>query len=144
MKTETNNAEFSRLSALTRKHLQKGSLEWYSFDMKCMAKVYDSEERYIDKAKVLMIAFYIDLSGVGQAPFVDWAAICSLKAAIERSDMDEYQVRELYRDVVRADTTPRHIMSVSDSLYLLELSLFDRESEVTAIIDDLWAKSIVK
>jgi len=36
---------------------------------------------------------------------------------------------------VRTDITPRHIMSVSDSLYLLELALEGRDHEVGTIID---------
>ena len=46
------------------------------------------------------------------------------------------QVKELYLDSVRSETTPRHIMTVSDSLYLMELSLADREYEVGAILDN--------
>lgn len=136
MGIENNNAEFTRLSRECQRHLQAGQLDWYSFDLKSMAKLLDRERKYVDKAKVLMIAFYIDLSGIGHPPFVDRAVICSLKAAIRQSGMDEYQVKGLYLDSVRSDTTPRHIMTVSDSLYLLELSLDDRDDEVGAIIDN--------
>lgn len=133
---EKNNAEYTRLSRECQRHLRAGQLDWYSFDLKSMAKILSMEEKYVDKAKVLMIAFYIDLSGVGHPPFVDRAAVCSLKAAIRQSGMDEYQVKELYLESVRSDTTPRHIMTVSDSLYLLELSLNDRELLVNSIIEN--------
>lgn len=133
---ENNNAEFTRLSRECQRHLRAGQLEWYSFDLKSMAAVLDREHKYVDKAKVLMIAFYVDLSGVGHTPFVDRALIRSLKTAIQKSGMDEYEVKGLYLDSVRSDTTPRHIMTVSDSLYLMELSLLDREYEVGAIIDN--------
>lgn len=136
MESEQNNCEFTRLSQECQRHLRAGMLDWYAFDLKSMAALYGRERKYVDKAKVLMVAFYIDLSGVCHPPFVDRAAICSLKAAIQKSGMDEYQVRGLYLDSVRSDTTPRHIMTVSDSLYLLELSLLDREYEVGAIIDN--------
>lgn len=136
MGIESNNAEFTRLSRESQRHLRTGQLDWYSFDLKSMANVLENERKYVDKAKVLMIAFYIDLSGVGHPPFVDRAVVISLKAAIRKSGMDQYQAKELYLDSVRSDTTPRHIMTVSDSLYLLELSLADREYEVGAIIDN--------
>lgn len=139
-----NNEVFERLSRESHRHIQEGRLEWYSFDLKSMAAVLDLERRYIDKAKFLMIAFYIDLSGVGHTPFVDRSVICSLKAAIQKSEMDEYQVKELHLDSVRSDTTPRHIMTVSDSLYLLELSLLDREKEVCAILDNFRLNSHVE
>lgn len=133
---ERNNAEYTRLSRECQRHLRAGQLDWYSFDLKSMAKVLSMEGKYVDKAKVLMIAFYIDLSGVGHPPFVDRAAVSSLKTAIRQSGMDEYQVKELYLESVRSDTTPRHIMTVSDSLYLMELSLDDREYEVGAILEN--------
>ncbi|MBR3972881.1 MAG: hypothetical protein IKJ99_02875 [Oscillospiraceae bacterium] len=133
---ERNNVEYTRLSRECQRHLRAGRLDWYSFDLKSMAKILSMEGKYVDKAKVLMIAFYIDLSGVGHPPFVDRAAVISLKTAIRQSGMDEYQVKELYLESVRSDTTPRHIMTVSDSLYLMELSLDDREYEVGAILDN--------
>lgn len=141
---ENNNAEFTRLSRESQRHLREGKLDRYSFDLKSMATVLDSERKYIDKAKVLMIVFYIDLSGIGHIPFVDRALICSLKAAIKQSGMDEYQVKRLYLDSVRSDTTPWHIMTVSDSLYLLELSLLDREYEVGKILDNFHLKKRVE
>ena len=134
MGIESNNAEFTRLSRESQRHLRAGRLDWYSFDLKSMANVLDLEQKYIDKTKVLMVAFYVDLSGVGHPPFVDRAVVTSLKAAIRQSGMDEYQVKGLYLEEVRADTTPRHIMTVSDSLYIMELALSDREYEVGAIL----------
>lgn len=139
-----NNAEFARLSRECQRHLRAGDLEWYSFDLKSMAQILDMEKKYVDKAKVLMIAYYIDLSGFRRKPFVDRALIASLKAAIERSGMDEYQVKELYLDTVRSDTTPCHIMSVGDSLYLLELSFDGKEYEVAAILDNIRRKNHVE
>lgn len=139
-----NNAEFTRLSRECQRHLQAGDLEWYSFDLKSMAQILDMEKKYVDKAKVLMIAFYIDLSGFRRRPFVDRALIFSLQSAIKQSGMDEYQVKELYLDTVRSDTTPCHIMSVSDSLYLMELSVDGKESEVAAILDNILTKNHVE
>lgn len=137
MENEINNAEFTRLSRECQRHLRSGQMDWYSFDLKSMAAVLDRERKYVDKAKVLMIAFYVDLSGIGHVPFIDRALIRSMKETIQKSGMDEYQVKELYLDSVRYDTTPRHIMTVSDSLHLMELSLLGRKYEVGAITDNL-------
>ena len=62
---------FARLSELSHLHLQSGRLAQYSCDLKCMAKVLDMEAKYVDEAKLQMVAFYVDLSGVGNAPFID-------------------------------------------------------------------------
>lgn len=134
-KNKDQEDAFRRTSRLSHRHLKSGSLDWYSYDMKQMATLLDREHRYKDKAKVLMVAFYIDLSGIGHAPFVDRSLVCMMKSAVKKSGMDVYELRDLYLDVVRPDITPRHIMSVSDSLYLLELALKGRDHEVGTIID---------
>ena len=134
-KNKDQDEAFRRATKWSQHHMKTGSLDWYSYDMKHMATLFDREQRYTDKAKVLMVAFYIDLSGVNHPPFIDRALILMMKNAIKKSGMDMYSIRELYMDVVRKDITPRHIMSVGDSLYLLELSLEGRDHEVGRIID---------
>lgn len=134
-KNKDQEEAFKRATWWSQKHMKKGDLDWYSYDLKHMATLFDREQRYNDKAKVLMVAFYIDLSGVKHSPFVDRALICMMKSAVKKSGMDTYQFREMYLDAVRTDITPRHIMSVSDSLYLLELALEGRDHEVGTIID---------
>ena len=134
-KNKDQDEAFRRATKWSQHHMKTGALDWYSYDMKHMATLFDRERRYTDKAKVLMVAFYIDLSGVNHPPFVDRALICMMKSAISKSGMDVYMLRELYLDVVRKDITPHHIMSVGDSLYLLELSLEDKDYEVGRIID---------
>ena len=143
-KIEDQNEMFRRTTKWSQHHLKTGALDWYSFDMKQMASIFDREHRYKDKAKVLMVAFYIDLSGVNHPPFVDRSLICMMKRAVAESGMDTYELRELYLDVVRSDLTPSHIMSVSDSYYLLELSLEGRDFEVGSIIDGFRLANSVK
>lgn len=139
-----NNAEYTRLSNECQRHMRAGLLEWYSRDLKSMAKILDREKKYTDEAKTLMIAFYIDLSGVGEQPWVDWDAISNLRRAVQKANMDLYAMRGLFLDAVRRDTTPRHIMRVTDAMYVLELSLSDRNSEVATIIDRFRLENRVK
>lgn len=141
MQTDSRE-EFARLSAESQRHLRSGKLGWYSFDLKQVATLFGREQKYIDKMKALMLAFYIDLSG--QAPFVDRAVILDLKNAIQKSGMNKYQVKELYLNVAHAGKMPQHLMTVSDSLYLLELSIENRDMEVGAIIDNFRLISRVK
>lgn len=129
-----NNAEYRVLSQGCQKHLRSGNLPGYSDDLKKMAGVLLRENKYTDMVKVLMVAFYVDLCGIGCRSYVDPELKRRLRFAVERSGMDEYQVKRLYFDAVRPDTTPRHIMTVSDSLYLLELTLDGRDYEVMTII----------
>ena len=130
----THDEEFKRLSALCRMHLKAGMLDWYAFDLKSMAALLGREGKHIDKLKVLMVAFYIDLSGVGMAPFIDDALVASLEEAAHQSGLNKHQIDELYLEAVRADTTPSHVMTVSDSRYILELSLSGRKDEADEIL----------
>lgn len=141
MQTE-NSGEFARLSAECQWHLRSGVLDWYSFDLKQVATLFGREQKYIDKTKTLMLAFYIHLSG--QSPFVDRTVVVGLKNAIRKSGLDNYQVKELYLNIAHTEKTPKHLMTVSDSLYLLELSLENRNMEVGAIIDNFRLISNVK
>lgn len=133
----TNNEDFARVSAESRRHLKAGMLDWYAFDLKNMGAILGKEGKYTDKLKVLMLAFYIDLSGASQEPFIDRALLASITKAAVRSGLDKHQIDELYMDTVRPDTTPGHIMTVKDSLYLLELCLAGRENEADDIVAGL-------
>ena len=84
----THDEEFKRLSALCRMHLKAGMLDWYAFDLKSMAALLGREGKHTDKLKVLMVAFYIDLSGVGMAPFIDDALVASLEEAARQSGLN--------------------------------------------------------
>ena len=67
-----------------------------------------------------------------------------MKKAIEKSGMDEQQIRDLYLDSVRLDTTPRHIMSVEDSLKILEYSLAGNDKMAKELVKRLRLASTVK
>lgn len=130
----TYDEEFKRLSALCRMHLKAGMLDWYAFDLKSMAALLGREGKHTDKLKVLMVAFYIDLSGVEMDPFIDDALVASLEEAANQSGLDKHQIDELYLETVRSDTTPSHVMTVSDSRYILELTLSGRKGEADGIL----------
>ena len=129
-----NNAEYTRLSKECQRHLRAGMIEWYSRDLKNMAKILDREKKYTDVATTLMVAFYIDLSGVGEQPWMDWDAIRNIRRSVERANLDLYAMRGLFLDAVRSDTTPRHIMRVTDAMYVLEIALSGDRTEAQTII----------
>lgn len=129
--------DFSELSADCRRHLKAGRLDLFSCDLKIMGDVLCREGKRTDELKVLMLAFYIDLSGAYQEPFIDKVSMAHIRSTVSQSKLDEHQIRELYMDTARADATPRHAMTVSDSLYLLELCIAGRDAEADAILAGL-------
>lgn len=132
----TNNEEFARLSGECRRHLRAGMLDWFAFDLKEMGALLGKEGRYQDKLKVLMLAFYIDLSGACQPAFIDHSLTVSLTSAATESGLESYQIDELYMETVREDVTPRHVMTVKDSLYLLQLCIAGKREEAEKLLAD--------
>ncbi|MBE6954476.1 MAG: hypothetical protein E7449_01015 [Ruminococcaceae bacterium] len=139
-----NNEEFARLSAECRRHLKAGMLDWFAFDLKSMGALLGKEGKYTDKLKVLMLAFYIELSGVCCRSTIDRAILPSIRNAAEKSGLTKHQIEQLYLDTVRADVTPRHIMTVKDSLYLLSLCLDNKEEDAEDILSNLTHASLTK
>ncbi len=129
-----NNEEFFRLSAECRRHLKAGMFDWFAFDLKCMGALLGKEGKFKDKLKVLMLAFYIDLSGITQRPFIDRALLVPICRAADLSGLSRKEIEELYMDTVKKDATPRHIMTVKDSLHLFELCLEDKEIEAIELL----------
>ena len=73
--------------------------------------------------KLLMLAFYIGTSGCAGEPRIEtWvAAAAQGNVSRNREHLWDVMSGQMYLDTVRKDTTPSHIMSVQDSLYLFEL-----------------------
>lgn len=140
----TFDAEFKQLSLESQRHLRAGMLDYYTYDLKSMAALFGREKKYTDKLKVLMIAFHIDLSGVCQEPFIDDAVISGMKTAIGKTAMNKYQVDELFLMTIRNDTTPRHLMKVGDSLYLLQLCLQEKKEYANTLLKKMVEKNMTK
>ena len=112
--------EYRKLSRESREMMQKGNLPGYSAVLKKMSRILLAEGKRIDQVKVLMLAYYIDLSGVGAESHIDEKSVVEMQDAVVASQMDLGQFRGLYLDTVRTDVTPRHPMTVNDTLNMLE------------------------
>lgn len=131
---KNNDAEYARLSAESRKHLQAGYLDWYSFDLKAMANLLDREGKYVDEVKLLMVAFYIDLSGDRVRSYIDNDLAFSIRKAVLKSGMSDAEIEELYRDAVRSDITSRHCLTINDTLHLLKMTILGETGEASRIL----------
>lgn len=131
------DAEYRRLSQKGQGFMRTGNLHLYSATLKQMSNILLEENKRIDEIKVLMLAFYIDLSGIGVGPYIDTIFAEKMRKALVDTQMDLYQFRELYLDTIRSDVTPRHTMKVSDTLYLLEKLLTGRGDVVAEILSKI-------
>jgi len=137
-----NDAEYRELSAKMRQCIAAGDMLCYSATLKQAAEtILKREGHHIDRMKFLMLAFYVDLSGVGDYPRIEEWLCNSISDAATNAGYSRYQIDELYMDVVRSDVTPSHIMTVSDSLYILQLCLSGKYPEAEEICKKLTGES---
>lgn len=136
MRTNKDKA-FMRISMNCRRHLKEGKLDEVALDLDEASLIFEEEGRLLDELKTLMLVFYIELSGVSCTPFINSLVLLRTENVVLRLGFDSYQVGELYMETVRSDTTPRHIMTVRDSLYLLELCLSGRKKEADSLLEGM-------
>jgi len=116
-----NDKMYKELSRQCREYLMSGKLDLYSVTLKRMAEILDIEEKYVDEVKSLMVAFYIDLSGVGHSPYIDRLLVESMNIAIRKSNLRKGAIKDLYFETVREDTTPRHTLTLKQSFRVFQL-----------------------
>lgn len=123
---------FNNLSKAVNTCLQNGCCDILWPHWKEMAEIMQSEEKYVDELKVLMLAFYMYLGRhyMVYLPIIEMAKIAVVNA---RMTLDERF--ELYSEIA-FDTTGRYnSFSCKDSFEVFELCVHDRKSEAYDIID---------
>lgn len=126
--------EFARLTSKCRQHIRAGQTDFYSMTLKEMAKLLEQNGRYLDELKILIPSFYIDLSGVGRAPYIDKNVPSMLRTAIINSGIDERQMRDLYSELIYPDLVPKHTMSIGESYYLFRLCVEDKVEQAEYVL----------
>lgn len=125
------------LSTSYRRHLKERKLDEIAIDLEEASLIFEEERRFFDELRALMLVFYIELSGASYTPFIDSLVLFRTENVALRLGFDSYQVGELYMEKVHPDATPRHIMTVRDSLYLLELCLSGRKKEADSLLEGM-------
>ena len=116
-------AHLAELFAHCRQHIRSGQIALYAQDLKEMAALFGCEKRYLDQLKMLFLAFYIDLSGLGKAPYIDRYSAEHLREAAAGAGMDRTQLEHFFLDLIDSGMVVQHPLSVKESWYLLNLCL---------------------
>lgn len=132
-----NNERFQMLSKDSHERLRKGDLRLYSYDLREMARILDAEGKYIDEVKLLMIVFYVDLSGGDTMPFVSEVLVETLKKAMLRAALSPNDVKKLYFDTIREDITPSHRMTINDTFTLFNRVFTEDFKEIRRLIANI-------
>ncbi len=125
---------YRRYAAEYNRHLRSGELGACGLDLFKMAAELREEGLRVDELKALMLSFYFDLSGVASGPAVNRNTARRAADAYAASGLHWHELETMYLATIRPDTTPRHIMSVRDSLYVLGICMEGRCDEADEIV----------
>ena len=117
----TFDEEFALLSAKCKSFIRAGHISTYSCTLKEMAELFRKNDRVYDQLRVLVVSFYIDLSGFGCASFIDRNLVEQLQTAIQLAFIDIAALERSYYEWIDSDMMPQHALGRKDCWYLLRL-----------------------
>jgi len=130
----TFDKSFADLSAKCRRYIREGHIALYSDTLKEMAGLLEENGRFLDELRILILSFYIDLSGFGRAPYIDKSLPAMLQTAIYNSGLERHELCELYLKVIQPDVVSKHTMSVSESLYVFQLCIDNKVEQAEYLL----------
>lgn len=113
--------ELKAISSRCRNYIKTGQISMYSKTLKEMADLFRRNGRVKDQLKMLVVSFYIDLSGFSRASFIDRELADQIQSAMRMNEMDVQQLEQLFFDWVQPDMISQHVLGVKDSWYLMRL-----------------------
>lgn len=119
----TFEGELAVLTSKCRSYIRTGRIDQYSGTLKELASLFLRERRFDDQMKMLVLSFYIDLSGFGRAAYIDRNVIKQLQDALALNEVDFKNLEQSYFTWVQPGMITQHTMSIKDSWYLLRLCL---------------------
>jgi len=126
--------KLEELSARCRAHIRNGQIAHYAADLKEIASLFGQEKRFRDQLKMLFLAFYIDLSGFGRAPYIDRAVAEQMCVAAVGAEMKRDELERFFFEVIPPDMVAQHPFSVRDSWYLANLCLDGKADQADYIL----------
>lgn len=117
----TFKEELTALSTKCKKFIRSGQISMYSTALKEMAELFCRNELIKDQLKVLLISFYIDLSGFSRSSFIDRELVIQVQTLIQSYSMDIHELEQLFFEWIQPDMMSQHALGVKDSWYLLRL-----------------------
>lgn len=117
----TFDEELTALSVKCKNYIRAGQISMYSRTLKEMADLFCRYDRIKDQLKVLVLSFYIDLSGFGQASYVDRELVKQLQTAMQSHSIDIHELERSFFEWIQPDMMPQHALGLKDCWYLLRL-----------------------
>lgn len=133
----TFEEEFNELSLRCRSYIRSGQISMYSETLKEMAELFRKNDRVNDQLKMLVISFYIDLSGFGRASFIDRELVNRIKTAMNLNEVELQELEQMYFNWIQPDMISQHALSVKDSWYLMRLCVDGKVEQADYILSKI-------
>lgn len=124
--------ELTALSLKCKSYIRSGQISMYSKTLKELAELFHRNNRTWDQLKVLVISFYIDLSGFSRASFIDYKLVAQIQAIMQLNDVPELE--HSFFEWIQPDMIPQHALSVKDCWYLLRLCVDGKVEQADYIL----------
>ena len=115
--------ELAVLTVKAKNYIRSGQISMYSETLKEMADLFQKSGHLNNQTKVLLLAFYIDLSGFGRAPFIDHNVIDALRAPVQCGSVDVSWLECTFSECIQPDMISQHVLGLKDCWYLLRLCI---------------------
>lgn len=129
--------ELSELTARCRSCISAGNISMYSNVLKELAELFQKNDLAIEQLKMLITAFYIDLSGFGRAAYIDRKVVESIQSALKSNELDVHQLETMYFDLIWPDFISKHTLNINDCWYLMRLCIEGKTEHADYILSKI-------
>ena len=129
--------KFRHYSEVAKMAQKRGDFEQFSYAHKQLADILRLEGNYHDEIKSRILAFYFDVSGISQMPYIDSANTDAIAEAAKIADLAEEQISGVFFNTIKFDTAPKHTMTLTGSHKLLMLCLRSQWKKAVRIVENL-------
>lgn len=125
-----DNGRYAELSKKLHQQYRVGDWLGASATLRRMALVLHEEMKYRDELKVLVLSYYIDLSGMAAEPFACSALWKRVGQLTTMGKISPKEVENIYFDALTGRVTPLHTMMKSESYKLFRSCVEINESKI--------------
>lgn len=130
----TFEEELAALSIKCKNYIRTGQIAMYSSTLKEMADLFCRHDCIKDQLKVLIVSFYIDLSGFSRSSFVDHELVAQVQTLMQSHSIDIHKLEQLFFEWIQPDMMSQHALAVKDCWYLLRLCLDGKVEQADYIL----------
>lgn len=118
-----DNGRYSELSKKLHQQYRVGDWLGATATLRRMALVLHEERKYRDELKVLILSYYIDLSGMVAEPFICSGIGKRAKYLLGVGNVSKEELAQIFFSTLQGRVTPKHLLAKYDCFVLFNGSL---------------------